>query len=292
MTFLLLGGTGQLGIDLQKCLEKKGISFVAPGVSDLDISNEDEVRKVIYKVQPKTIINTAALTDVEKCEKEKIKAYEVNALGPKYLSKYAKDIEAIFVQISTDYVFSGINSVPWNENSNPNPSCFYGYTKSEGEKFSLAQYEKNTFIVRTAWLYSENRNNFVKTMIRKALLNSDKIEVVNDQTGQPTASTDLANQVIDLIESKAPPGVYHGTNSGETTWFKLAQKIFELTKSEINRVIPVSTNEHSSAVVRPTYSVLGHDGWKKCLVPAMRDWESALIAAMPKIIASTKEELK
>ena len=104
----------------------------------------------------------------------------MNALGPKYLSKYAKDIEAIFVQISTDYVFSGINSVPWNENSNPNPSCFYGYTKSEGEKFSLAQYEKNTFIVRTAWLYSENRNNFVKTMIRKALLNSDKIEVVND----------------------------------------------------------------------------------------------------------------
>jgi dTDP-4-dehydrorhamnose reductase len=115
---------------------------------------------------------------------------------------------------------------------------------------------------------------------------------VNDQIGQPTSTIDLANQIINLLEANSPPGVYHGTNSGETTWFKFAQKIFELTDSEINRVVPVSSDKYPSEVVRPSYSVLSHNGWNKCSIPAMRDWESALIEAIPKIIETVAGELK
>ena len=292
MTFLLLGGTGQLGIDLKKLLKKRAINYIAPDFSKLDISKNDEVRKLVYKIQPKAIINAAAFTDVERSEKERSIAYKVNALGPKYLAKYAKDVNAIFVQISTNYVFSGVRSQPWDEKATHNPSCYYGQTKSDGEKFSLAEYEEKTFIIRTGWLYSANRTNFTKAIIRKALLNSNKVPVVNDQIGQPTSTIDLANQIIYLLEANSPPGVYHGTNSGETTWFKFAQKIFELTESEINRVIPISSNRYPSEVVRPSYSVLSHNGWSKCSIPAMRDWESALIEAIPKIIETVAGELK
>jgi dTDP-4-dehydrorhamnose reductase len=145
-------------------------------------------------------------------------------------------------------------------------------------------------VVRTAWLYSSKGKNFVKTMANLALNGSGEVRVVNDQVGQPTFSADLAKQIVALVLSNAQAGIYHGTNSGQATWFDFAQEIFLLAGADVSRVIPVSTSEFPRPAKRPTYSVLGHDAWAGTSIPAMRDWKIALKEAMPRVISEVKAE--
>jgi dTDP-4-dehydrorhamnose reductase len=194
------------------------------------------------------------------------------------------------VQISTDYVFSGDASSPWSEKALHNPQSIYGSTKSEGEKFVLTTLPSNSYVVRTAWLYSSVGKNFAKTMINLALNQKGEVRVVNDQIGQPTFAGDLAEQIVELVLSEAPAGIYHGTNSGQATWFELSQAIFSIAGADVSRVIPVSTTEFPRPAKRPAYSVLGHDAWTGTPVPAMRNWKIALEEAMPAIISAVKAE--
>jgi dTDP-4-dehydrorhamnose reductase len=139
-------------------------------------------------------------------------------------------------------------------------------------------------------LYSAQRKNFAKTMTKLALNGAGEVRVVNDQVGQPTFTDDLAKQIIDLVVSDSPVGIYHGTNSGQATWFEFAQEIFKLAGADVSRVVQVSSSEYPRPAKRPSYSVLSHDAWAKTSVEPMRDWRIALAEAMPAIISSVKAE--
>jgi dTDP-4-dehydrorhamnose reductase len=290
MTWLITGGSGQLGLAFQAELALQGIDFVSVNSHELDITNQDLVEELVDSLRPEVIINAAAWTDVDGAETNESAAHEVNALGPRNLAITASKVGARLVQVSTDYVFSGEGTAPWSERAEHNPQSVYGSTKSEGEKFVLGSHPSGSYVVRTAWLYSAQSKNFAKTMTKLALNGAGEVRVVNDQVGQPTFTGDLAKQIIELVVSDSPVGIYHGTNSGQATWFEYAQEIFKLAGADVSRVVPVSSSEYLRPAKRPSYSVLGHDAWAKTTVEPMRDWRIALAEVMPAIISAVKAE--
>jgi dTDP-4-dehydrorhamnose reductase len=290
MTWLITGGSGQLGIAVSQELGERGILFDAWGSKDLDITQRPIVRDVIAKLSPKVIINCAAWTDVDGAESKELSASRVNSDGAENVALAAKEIEAKLIQISTDYVFSGQNGTPWDVEDEINPQSAYGRTKAEGERRVLAKYPANSTIVRTAWLYSPWGKNFAKTMTKLAIKGAGEIRVVNDQIGQPTSAIDLAQQLVSLGLSTSPVGIYHGTNSGQATWFEFAQEILKLAGADVERVTPVSSSEYPRPAKRPSYSVLSHEAWAKTSVAPMADWQIALATAMPAIISAVKAE--
>ena len=290
MNCLIIGGSGQLGLALQAELGARGIDFVSVNSHELDITDQSKVSALVNSLKPGVIVNAAAWTDVDGAETNESGAYAVNAIGPQNLAIAAKEVGSKLVQVSTDYVFSGEATTPWNENSDHNPQSVYGATKSEGENLVLSVHPRSSYVVRTAWLYSAERKNFAMTMAKLALNGEGEVRVVNDQMGQPTFTGDLAKQIIDLVLSGAPVGIYHGTNSGQGTWFEFAQEIFTLSGADVSRVIPVSSSEYPRPAKRPSYSVLGHDAWAKTTIEPMRDWQIALAEAMPAIINAVKAE--
>jgi dTDP-4-dehydrorhamnose reductase len=291
MDILLTGGSGQLGTAIKKELILQGIEFSSPSSSELDVCEQSKVNKYLDELRPTTIINCAAWTDVDGAESNPDGAYELNAIGPQNIAISARNYGARLIHVSTDYVFSGEGKNKWNELGKHDPQSIYGKSKSEGERLALCKHPEGTYIVRTAWLYSETRNNFALTMAKLALKGTDEVRVVNDQIGQPTFAGDLAKQILSLISSKAPMGIYHGTNSGQATWYEFACEIFEQVGADVSRVIPVTTLDFPRPAIRPKFSVLGHESWDKTSIEPMRDWRIALREAMPAIISAvnTKE---
>lgn len=290
MTWLIAGGSGQLGRALQVELNSRGIDFIALNSTEFDVTKNLQVNRKIESIVPNVIINCAAWTNVDEAELNESASYLVNTLGPKNLAAAANKVGAILIQISTDYVFSGEKTSPWTETDDYSPKSVYGATKCEGEKFVIRTHPDKTYIVRTAWLYSMYGNNFAKAMVKLALKKDGEVRVVNDQVGQPTFTGDLTNQLLDLVLLESPVGIYHGTNSGQATWFEFAQEIFKLIGADVTRVIPVASSEFAQLAERPKYSVLDHAGWSKTRIPAMRDWRIALTEALPAIVSATKEE--
>ena len=290
MSWLITGGSGQLGIAVSQELGERGVLFHAWNSQDLDISQGLIVRDFISKLSPKVIINCAAWTDVDGTESQEQSASRVNSDGAENIALASKVCGAKLIHISTDYVFSGQSKAPWEVDDEINPKSAYGRTKAEGENRVLGVYPENSSIVRTAWLYSPWGKNFAKTMTKLALKGDGEVRVVNDQVGQPTSAIDLAHQLVELGLSTSPAGIYHGTNSGQATWFEFAQEIFKLTGADVERVIPVSSSEYPRPAKRPTYSVLGHAAWVKTSVKPMRDWRIALADAMPAILSAAKAE--
>ena len=290
MSWLITGGSGQLGIAVSQESDKYGIAFNASSSKNLDIAQRSIVIEAIEKLSPKVIINCAAWTDVDGAESDEIVASRVNSDGPENLALAAKLSNSRLIHVSTDYVFSGENQTPWQIADEINPQSAYGRTKAQGESRVLARYPENSFIVRTAWLYSPWGKNFAKTMTKLALKGESEVRVVNDQVGQPTSASDLAKQLVQLGLSTSPAGIYHGTNSGQATWFEFAQEIFKLSGADVGRVIPVSSREYPRPAKRPSYSVLSHDAWASTSVKPMRDWRIALAEAMPAIISTVRAE--
>ena len=245
------------------------------------------------------IVNAAAWTNVETAESNYLDAYAVNVDGALHLAMIAKQLGAVYFQISTDYVFSGNGNTPWSESDLRNPKSAYGSTKAEAEERVSTLYAEGTYIVRTAWLYSEWRKNFAKTMTHLALnidsnsSEQSEVKVVNDQIGQPSSALDVANQIVEIIDAKLPFGIYHATNTGEATWYQFAQEIFNCCKASLDYLVAINTENFTSVVERPRYSVLGQDGWKKLgingkSIHPMRNWQDALRENMPAIIAAVK----
>ena len=288
MAWLITGASGQLGLAMCEKLASNSIPFIAVNSKELDITQEVSVKDFLRKHLPRVVVNCAAWTDVDGAEINKDQAYRVNAEGPRNLAAASRIHDAKLVHISTDYVFSGENNGPWSENNQTNPISTYGLTKRGGENFIQDIYADGSYIVRTAWLYSEFGKNFVKTMLKLALADDAEVKVVNDQIGQPTSAKDLSQQVIDMVLKKSPCGIYHGTNSGEATWYEFARKIFELLGQDVARVIPVTSNAFPRFAKRPEYSVLGHDNWFEIGLPEMRDWRMALTDEIPKILLASK----
>jgi dTDP-4-dehydrorhamnose reductase len=297
MTWLVVGGNGQLGKALSVVFGARGVDFRAWGAEDLDIRSSGRTMDLIGSLKPSVVINVAAWTDVDGAESDPEGAHAVNAEGALNLAVAAKSVGAVFAHVSTDYVFSGVGSVPWKESDLRAPVSVYGTTKAAGEVAVLAEYVERSYVFRTAWLYSEWGKNFAKTMVRLALKGDGEVKVVDDQIGQPTSALDLAEQIVSAIEAKLPFGIYHGTNSGQASWFDFAQEIFRLCGDGVlvDRVVRTDSSSFVRPAKRPAYSVLGHDAWSAVgaggvSVGPMRDWKIALSEVMPSIISAVKAE--
>jgi dTDP-4-dehydrorhamnose reductase len=274
--WLVTGCNGMLGRDLLAVLGNRDV--VACTRTDLDVTDAEAAQKVIDKARPDVVANCAAWTAVDDAEEHEDAAFAVNAVGAANLARACAKHSAALVHISTDYVFDGLAESPYAEDSPLSPRCAYGRTKAAGEWAVQAILAERSWIVRTAWLYGAGGPNFVRTMIRLETT-MDTIDVVDDQRGQPTWSAQLAHQVVRLVDTAVPAGVYHGTAAGQTTWYGLARAVFEELGADPDRIRPTTTDRVPRPAPRPAYSVLGHDAWSRAGLPAPSDWRASLAQA-------------
>jgi len=275
MKYLITGANGMLGHDLVTALAGRDVT--ALGRNDLDITDLDAVRAAIPGFD--VVINGAAYTKVDDAETDEDAALAINGIGAGNLARAAAETGAILVQVSTDYVFDGTATTPYDESTPHNPVSAYGRTKAEGERLALELNGERTYIVRTAWLYGQHGPNFPKTMLKLAAARPE-LTVVSDQVGQPTWTLDLAQQIVALLDSDAPFGIYHGTNSGETSWFGFARAVFANAGLDPERVQPTDSASFVRPAPRPSYSVLGHGAWIAAGLTPLRSWDEALADAM------------
>ena len=274
--WLVVGANGMLGHDLMDVIPRAGHHVVGMDLPEIDITYAGSVADALDSFRPDVVVNAAAYTAVDAAEEHEDVALRVNGEGPRVLAEaIAKRPGIRLVHISTDYVFAGDAGTPYPEDSPPAPRSAYGRTKLAGEVAVRTALPDRGFIVRTAWLYGENGNNFVKTMLTLEATKPE-IPVVDDQCGQPTWSRDLATQIVALMDSGAPAGIYHGTSSGETTWFGLTREIYRFIGADPRRVLPTTTKAFPRPAPRPAYSVLGHERWAEVGLAPIRDWREAL----------------
>ncbi|MFB2981548.1 dTDP-4-dehydrorhamnose reductase [Microseira sp. BLCC-F43] len=255
---LVTGINGQLGQELQQTLASSA-EVIGVGRERVDFSQPESLRQIIAEVKPDAVVNAAAYTAVDKAESEFDLAMAVNGTAPGILAEECQKLGIRLIHISTDYVFDGTKSYPYQDTDPTNPLSAYGKSKLAGE-LAIGKNCEDSVIIRTAWVYGVGgKGNFVKTMLR---LGSDKeeIRVVADQIGSPTWTGDLANAIANVID-KTPPGTYHYTNSGVASWYDFAVAIFEEASQlgwnlKVQRVIPITTPEYPTPAKRPAYSVL------------------------------------
>ncbi|MEI2619917.1 MAG: dTDP-4-dehydrorhamnose reductase [Candidatus Nanopelagicales bacterium] len=275
--WLVLGARGQLGSDVMARLGSTATGLDYP---DVDITDPSSVRAAVSDTDPHIVVNCAAYTAVDAAETDEAAAEAVNGHGPRVIALACR--RARLIHVSTDYVFDGTATEPYPEDATPNPRSAYGRSKLHGEQAVLSVLPQTGFVVRTAWLYGAGGNNFVKTMLGLESTR-ETLTVVDDQIGQPTWSRDLAAQIIALGQSAAPPGIYHGTNSGSTSWYGLTCKIFDLLGADPHRVQPTTTEAFPRPAPRPAFSALGHARWANAGLPTMRPWDQALAEALPSL---------
>jgi len=300
--WLVAGAGGMLGTDLVAALASRGEAVTGMDRAGLDLTDAASVTDAIARHRPDVVVNCAAWTAVDDAEASEEQALAINAGGAASLAAGCAVTGARLVQLSTDYVFAGevfagaagrfAGQVgrPYAEDDVPAPRTAYGRTKLAGERAVLDRLPGSGYVVRTAWLYGAHGGNFVRTMI-KLEGQRPAVNVVDDQHGQPTWTADVASQIIALIHADAPPGIYHATSSGQTTWFGLAQEIFGLLGADPARVRPVSSNALSRPAPRPAYSVLGHGAWARLGVPPIGDWRTALHRAFPELLAAQRGDV-
>ena len=276
MRALLLGGAGMLGTDLRRTLGGTlGRKVDAPTSAELDIRDAEALEAAAAGVD--VVVNAAAYTRVDDAETHEDDAMAINAAGAENAARAAAFAGAQFVQFSTDYVFDGTADEPYREDAPVNPLGAYGRSKAEGERRVLDAHP-SPYIVRTAWLYGSSGSSFPRTMLTLAAAR-DSVDVVTDQEGQPTWTMDVARLVQTLIESSAPGGVYHATNSDSATWFVFARELFTRAGLDPDRVQPTTSDAFVRPAPRPAYSVLGHTAWTRAGIDTPRPWRDALDGA-------------
>ncbi|MFJ5358493.1 dTDP-4-dehydrorhamnose reductase [Pectobacterium sp. CHL-2024] len=258
MKILLTGANGQLGRCFQDRLPAEW-EILATDSNELDITDLERVAEVVKSFQPDAIVNAAAYTAVDKAESEPEIAESINVHGPQNLAIVATKYNVRLVHVSTDYVFDGSATEPYNEDSATNPLSVYGNTKLAGEQ-AVTKVSPEAIIVRTAWVFSEYGNNFVKTMLRLAK-ERDSLSIVNDQRGCPTYAGDLAQTIISLLEKNAVGGIYHYCGDKEVSWYEFAEEIFKVANerkaiSSVPTLSAISTGEFLTPAKRPKYSSL------------------------------------
>ncbi len=299
MRILIVGHKGQLGSELMRILqlgssvlgpipeEYNGADLIAVDIDDLNIANRTRTLEFMNEHRPDIIFNCAAYTRVDDCEIHKDEAMAGNAIAPRNLAEAATAVGAKLLHISTDYVFDGKASDPYTEDSPTLPGTAYGRSKLLGERY-VAEFCKQYFIVRTAWLYGRNGNNFVKTMIR--LFNEREIiKVVNDQWGSPTNAEDLAHHML-MIAIGEEYGIYHCTNNGSTSWYGFSTAIARHLRSK-TKIRPCSTKDYQTLAKRPGYSVLDNVMLSLTVGDNMRSWEAALDDYMKEYIEQNETNL-
>ena len=284
MTWLVLGANGQLGQELINLLKTKNIEAIGTDQKEIDFAKPNEIAEKLGILNPSHIVNCGAYTQVDKAEEEPELANLINAQAVGVIAKFAAEGKIPFVHISTDYVFDGTATSPYLENEKVNPKSVYGSSKALGEKETV---ENNSaaYILRTAWVYGEYGNNFPK-VIAKKLKNNEELNIVNDQIGSPTWTFDLASAIVEVLEKKPEPGIYHVTNSESCSWFEFAQEIAKSINADINLVKPTDSKSFVRPAVRPKYSVLSNSKWEKAGLTPLRSWKAAWDKAAPTVLSN------
>ena len=290
MNILVTGANGQLGNEMQlvsKLSKTDSYTFtdVCEGYQKLDITNLDEIRRVVAEGNIQCIINCAAWTNVDKAETAGPIVETLNATAPGYLAQAMKEVGGLLVHISTDYVFGGDPyNTPCREEQKGTPTGVYGLTKLHGEQLIEAS-GANHIIIRTAWLYSEFGHNFVKTMMQLTAT-KPQLKVVFDQTGTPTYAGDLAQAIFDIVEGRKfenHSGVYHFSNEGVISWYDFTKAIHRIAGITSCHVRPLHTAEYPTPANRPAYSVLDKTKIKQTYGIEIPYWEESLEKCIKKL---------
>lgn len=279
---LVTGGNGQLGNCIQKLSKNfPEFEFIFTDYDTLDITNKEDVFNFFWQNEPSVCINAAAYTAVDVAETEEEKAFLINADGTENLAEACTEYSAQFIHVSTDYVFDGENQLPYTEDDFTNPIGVYGASKLAGENLAL---EKNpsTVIIRTSWVYSEFGKNFVKTMLNLFPI-KEELGIVADQFGQPTNANDLAEVIMKIVKSeKIVPGIFNYSNYGKISWFDFAEKIKELSKSNV-KLNPLETWQYPTPARRPKNSTLDLEKIQKTYKIQSKYWEESLVSCIETI---------
>jgi dTDP-4-dehydrorhamnose reductase len=284
MKILVTGSNGQLGQALRKLSPKyPDHEFLFTDIQELDITNRHSVDRFFVESQPEVVINCAAYTAVDKAETDPSRAFELNGTSVGHLALNASKADAIFIHISTDYVFDGTKSTPYSEEDVPNPQSVYAKSKYQGELETLKSASRG-IIFRTSWLYSEFQNNFVRTIINKGK-ERGHLNVVYDQVGVPTYAGDLAEAILNILPAlKNHQGVeiYHYSNEGVASWYDFAKDIVEFSgiKCTIN---PILTVDFPLPAVRPAFSVMDKSKFRKQFGIEIPYWRDSLRECVEKI---------
>ncbi len=275
MVVVVTGASGQLGQALQAIAPQHStLQFHFVNSAEADITNKENLEQVFNRLKPDFCINAAAYTAVDKAESEPEKAHLVNVTGAKNLAEVCKEYNTTLIHVSTDFVFDGSKNTPYTEEDETNPQGVYGKTKREGEQ-EIENILTVHYIIRTSWLYSEYGNNFMKTMIRLGK-ERDSLSVVNDQTGTPTNANDLAEAIVQIIESgKKEYGIYHYSNEGVATWYDFAKKIFEVNNISVD-LKPITTADYPTPAKRPVYSIMDKSKIKRVFGLKISAWNNSL----------------
>lgn len=271
MKIMITGAYGQLGQEMIAQLDDQEHVVLALDLPELDITSYQDVKSYVLAEEPDVIINCAAFTNVDACERQIKDAFRINSLGAKNLALASNMVGAKIVHLSTDYVFDGLSHHPYREYDQPAPGSIYGKSKFLGEQFVSAHNPKH-FILRTAWLFG-NGKNFVQTMLDLAKTRNT-LQVVNDQFGTPTSTAELTELIQRLMVTDYY-GIYHTTSQGSCTWYDFAEKIFELRNMDI-LVQPITTDMLNRVAPRPYYSVLDNFMLDLTDMDHFSHWETAL----------------
>lgn len=273
---ILIFGKGQIGQELENLLSTEFEIKILDRAS-LDISDRDKVFEVVHEYSPQCVINTAAFTNVEQVGVEIEKAFKVNAFGPYFAALAAKEVGALFIHISSDYVFDGTKEF-FVETDTVNPINEYGTSKLTGELL-VKNTQSDYYIFRTSAVFGrysgKTRVNFVDRMIDLAK-NNKPIFVVNDQFTSPTYALDLALRIQEFIKERPPNGIYHVTNSGSCSWYEFTEKIMDLMNLD-KKIQSITTENNSNKILRPKNSILKNKNLSVCGLDSLPNWENALL---------------
>ena len=275
MNILVTGANGQLGQQFKNNTTKSDFEFYFADENELDITKKNDILNYISDYKINFILNCAAYTDVNGSESNKELAIKINSEAIKNLVEICEEKKIKMIHFSTDYVYNSESLDPIKECKNIDPINYYGYSKREGEKY-IEDSSSESIIIRTSWLYSNYKNNFVKTIINKGN-NNEKLYVVNDQFGCPTYAKDLVNVILHIIQSEIKPKykIYNFSNEGFTNWYDFAKKILQLKKIN-SLIIPVNSENYRTVAKRPRYSVTDKSRIKDIFNVNIRNWEEAL----------------
>jgi dTDP-4-dehydrorhamnose reductase len=285
---LVTGSNGQLGKELKKISASfPQFEFIFLSKEDLPIHHFEMVRHYFNTYQPQYLINCAAYTAVDRAEQEKDRAFQINGEAVGVLAAVCKEHHCKFIHISTDYVFDGTATVPYKEDSPTDPQSVYGVSKLEGEKQAL-QFNPESIIIRTSWVYSEFGKNFVRTMV-KLMKEKEEINVVNDQFGSPTYAADLAEVILQIIMTLpthhsplTTHGIYHFSNEGIISWYDLAVAIKELIGCNC-KINPIPTSQYPTGAKRPAYSALDKTKIQQVFGIKLKDWRESLATCLSRL---------
>ena len=272
MRVFVTGVKGQLGYDVMNELEKQGLEGIGVDIDEMDITDADQVNKVIKEAAPDAVIHCAAYTAVDAAEDNEEICRKVNAQGTENIAKVCEELDIKMMYISTDYVFNGQGERPWEPDDEREPLNVYGQTKYEGE-LAIEEHVKKFFTVRIAWVFGVNGKNFIKTMLNLGKTH-DHLTVVNDQTGSPTYTYDLARLLVDMIQTDKY-GRYHATNEGICTWYEFACEIFKQAGMNVS-VAPVSSEEYPAKAKRPSNSRMDKSKLTANGFQPLPTWQDAL----------------